>query len=137
MTYAVSGNAVALLTVVAQPSLTMTPLRVRLGQAVRELRDTSGFSQEAFADHIRVHRTSMSSIERGKLNVRLDTLEQLAGGLEMSVWELLRIAEVGAGGAAASRATRGRRRKAPYGGGAAESPDDTGRRRKVAEDRDR
>ena len=77
----------------------MAPLRVRLGQAVRELRDAAGFSQEAFAAHIRVHRTSMSSIELGKLNVRLKRLEQLAQGLKMPAWKLLRIAEVGAGSA--------------------------------------
>jgi len=100
----------------------MIPLRVRLGQTVRELRDAAGFSQEAFAAHIRVHRTSMSSIELGKLNVGLNTLEQLAQGLEMSAWELLRIAEVGAGSADAARAGRGRR--PPYS-------------RKVADNRDR
>jgi len=75
----------------------MAPLRIRLGQAVREGRDAAGFSQEAFAAHIRVHRTCMSSIELGKLNVRLNTLEQLAQGLEMPAWKLLRITEVGAG----------------------------------------
>ena len=95
----------------------MVPLRDRLGQAVRELRAAAGFSQEAFADHIGVHRTSMSSIERGTLNVRLDTLEQLASGLEISAWELLKIAEVGEAAAETARAGRLRqpasRRRAP------------------------
>lgn len=77
----------------------MAPLRISLGQAVRELRDAAEFSQETFAAHIRVHRTSMSSIELGKSNVRLNRLEQMAEDLEMSVWGLLRIAEVGAGSA--------------------------------------
>lgn len=86
------------------------PLRVRLGQAVRELRRAAGFSQEAFAAHARVHRTSMGSIERGKGNVGIDTLQQLADGLDMPAWELLRIAEVGAGSAVPSR-TGGTRRK--------------------------
>lgn len=114
----------------------MAPLlRVRLGQAVRELRDAAGFSQEAFADHIRVHRTSMSSIELGKLNVRLDTLEQLAGGLDMTVWELLRIAEVGAKSAETHRG--GRQRTPPYKGGHAKPPSESSTRRKVAEDRER
>lgn len=115
----------------------MAPLRVRLGQAVRELRDAAGFSQEAFAAHIRVHRTSMGSIELGKLNVGLNTLEQLAQGLEMPAWELLRIAEVGAGAAETSRAGRGRRRAAPYGGETSKGRNDAAARRNVAEDRDR
>jgi transcriptional regulator with XRE-family HTH domain len=92
----------------------MAPLRDRLGQTIRELRAAAGFSQEGFADRIGVHRTSMSSIERGILNVRLDTLEQLATGLEIAAWELLRIAEVGSGGAEASRSGRGRQRLGPY-----------------------
>ena len=88
----------------------MVPLRDRLGHTVRKLRAAAGFSQEAFADRIGVHRTSMSSIERGILNVRLDTLEQLASGLEIAVWELLRTAEVGSGVVEASRSGRGRQR---------------------------
>jgi transcriptional regulator with XRE-family HTH domain len=115
----------------------MAPLRVRLGQAVRELRDAAGFSQEAFAAHVHVHRTSMSSIELGKLNVGLNTLEQLAQGLEMPVWELLRIAEVGAGSAESPRAGRGRRREPPYSGQTVKARNDAAGRRKVAEDRDR
>lgn len=77
----------------------MVPLRVRLGQAIREIRRAVGFSQEGFAAHIHVHRTSMGAIERGKGNVGLDTLEQVAVGLGMPAWDLLRIAEVAAGSA--------------------------------------
>lgn len=94
-----------------QPSRMAIPLRVRLGQAVRELRRAAGYSQEAFAAHARVHRTSMGSIERGKGNVGIDTLQQLADGLNMPAWELLRIAEVGAGSAETSRSGGGTRRK--------------------------
>ena len=63
----------------------MVPLRVRLGHAVRELRRAAGFSQEEFAAHMDVHRTSMSSIELGKLNVRLDTLVQIANDLDADI----------------------------------------------------
>ena len=118
----VSEKSVAPKATSAQPYCTMVPLRDRLGQAVRELRAAAGFSQEAFADHIGVHRTSMSSIERGMLNVRLNTLEQLAGGLEISAWELLRIAEMRAGAAETTRAGRMRQ---------------SGSRRRTSEERDR
>lgn len=111
----------------------MVPLRVRLGHAVRELRRAAGFSQEEFAAHTDVHRTSMSSIELGKLNVRLGTLAQIATGLDMPAWELLRIAEVGAGeppraGSGSSREAQSRRE-------AAKSPSDAAVRRKGAEDK--
>lgn len=115
----------------------MAPLRVRLGQAVREHRNAAGFSQEAFAAHIRVHRTSMSSIELGKFNVGLNTLERLARGLEMPAWGLLRIAEVGAGFAKTPRPGRGSRHVAPYGSETSTTRNDAAARRKVAEDRDR
>jgi transcriptional regulator with XRE-family HTH domain len=71
----------------------MDALRIRLGHTVRELRSSAGYSQEAFAAKIKVHRTFMGTIERGKTNVSLDTIERLAKGLGMSVWELMRVAE--------------------------------------------
>jgi transcriptional regulator with XRE-family HTH domain len=71
----------------------MESLRVRLGQAVRELRSAAGFSQESFAAKAKVHRTFMGTIERGETNVSLDTLERIARGLDMGVWELVRKAE--------------------------------------------
>ncbi len=45
----------------------------------------------------------MGTIERGKTNVSLDTLERLAKGLGMGVWELLRIAELAGGMAVRDR----------------------------------
>lgn len=73
----------------------MTPLNLRLAHAVRSLRSVAGFSQEAFAAKVKIHRTFMSSIERGKTNVSLETLERLAEGLDMHVWQLIRRAEIG------------------------------------------
>jgi transcriptional regulator with XRE-family HTH domain len=84
----------------------MDPLRIRLGQTVRELRSAAGYSQEGFAAKIKVHRTFMGTIERGKTNVSLETLERIARGLGMGVWELIRLAEVTASGAR-DRARRG------------------------------
>jgi transcriptional regulator with XRE-family HTH domain len=110
----------------------MDPLRVRLGHTVRELRASAGYSQESFAAKIKVHRTFMGTIERGKTNVSLDTLERLARGLDMAVWELMRIAEVAGGAAARERL----RRLGTYdrkGKGDREAPS----LRKIAEERDR
>jgi transcriptional regulator with XRE-family HTH domain len=100
----------------------MPPLKVRLAQTIRTLRKGAGFSQEDFAAHIGVHRTFMSSIERGRVNISLETLERVAEGLRMSSWELLRIGEVGGGATDQSRDTV--RRQKPG-------------ERRIAEDRDR
>ncbi len=82
----------------------MDSLRIRLGHTVRELRASAGYSQERFAAKIKVHRTFMGTIERGKTNPSLDTLERLAKGLGMSVWELIRAAERSGPAAARDRA---------------------------------
>jgi transcriptional regulator with XRE-family HTH domain len=109
----------------------MAPLRVRLGRMVRQLRAAAGFSQEKFAAEIKLHRTFMGSIERGKTNVSLDTLERLARGLRMSVWELLRAAETGVSVLPESRDSSRKSGGYPRRG---RSPSGD---RKVAEDRDR
>jgi transcriptional regulator with XRE-family HTH domain len=108
----------------------MDPLRIRLGQAVRELRSAAGYSQESFAARIKVHRTFMGTIERGKTNVSLDTLERLARGLNMGVGELITAAET-AGGSG----TRGRR-PTTY-DRRSKSDRDAPTLRKIAEERDR
>jgi transcriptional regulator with XRE-family HTH domain len=67
----------------------------RLGRAFRKRREALGFSQESFADHIEMHRTYYSAIERGEKNLQLDTLVRLSEGLECSLWEVFRDAETG------------------------------------------
>lgn len=71
----------------------MTSLQRRLGKAVRRLRSEAGYSQEGFADHVGVHRTTMGRIERGAFNVTLETIERIAKGLRMPVSRLLAEAE--------------------------------------------
>jgi transcriptional regulator with XRE-family HTH domain len=109
----------------------MDPLRLRLGQTVRELRSAAGYSQESFAAKVKVHRTYMGSIERGKTNVSLETLERIARGLGMSVWELVRSAEVMAPGA------RDRARRAGIYDRRAKGDRDIPAIRRIAEDRGR
>ena len=65
----------------------------RLGSALRARRQAAGYSQEGFADHIAMHRTYYSAIERGEKNLQLDTLERVCDGLGCRVWEVLREAE--------------------------------------------
>lgn len=65
----------------------------RLGKALRARRMSAGYSQEGFADHIEMHRTYYSAIERGEKNIQLDTLQRICDGLKVSLWEVLRDAE--------------------------------------------
>ena len=61
-----------------------------LGRNLRSYRRERGYSQEAFADVIGVHRTYMGGLERGERNLTLKSLERLADRLGLDPLELLR-----------------------------------------------
>jgi transcriptional regulator with XRE-family HTH domain len=69
-------------------------LMQRLGKALRARREAAGYSQEGFADHIEMHRTYYSAIERGEKNLQLDTLHRVCSGLKCKTWEVLKEAEI-------------------------------------------
>jgi transcriptional regulator with XRE-family HTH domain len=71
----------------------MTALRLRLGSAIRKLRMDAGISQEALAGRAKLHRTTMSEIERGRSNVSIDIAERIARALGVRLSELLAEAE--------------------------------------------
>lgn len=67
----------------------MKSLQVRLGSAVRRLREQAGFSQEGFAAHAKIARAYMGQVERGHVNLTLTTLERIADALNMTVGALM------------------------------------------------
>jgi transcriptional regulator with XRE-family HTH domain len=71
----------------------MQPLRKRLGAAIRRLRIANGISQEALARKAKLHRTTMSEIERGVSNVSIDVGERIAKALGVRLSELFAEAE--------------------------------------------
>jgi transcriptional regulator with XRE-family HTH domain len=71
------------------------------GNAVRKRRQEMGLSQEDFADKAGIHRTYVSSIELGKVQVSIRIAAQLAQALEIPLSELWR--QIEGGVAAASR----------------------------------
>lgn len=72
-----------------------TRLQLRIAEVVRRHRQRTKLSQEAFADHIGMHRAQYGFIERGRRDLRLSTLERVADGLDQPIWTLLREAEDG------------------------------------------
>lgn len=70
-----------------------TTLLQHIGRALRRRREAAGYSQEAYADQINMHRTYYSAIERGEKNMQLDTLQRICDGLDTSLWEVLKEAE--------------------------------------------
>jgi transcriptional regulator with XRE-family HTH domain len=67
--------------------------RFTLGQAIRRERENLGLSQEEFAERANVHRTYVSSIELGKVNVGIEVANSLAAALGLRLSELVRQAE--------------------------------------------
>jgi transcriptional regulator with XRE-family HTH domain len=64
-------------------------IRVRFGKGLRELREARGLSQEALAFEAGLHRTYISSVERGERNVSLVNIERLAVALMAKPSELV------------------------------------------------
>lgn len=68
----------------------MNSLLVQFGKNVRKLREAKGFSQEELAYLSNLHRTYISSLERGERNVSLVNIKKIAKALDVSVSHLLR-----------------------------------------------
>ena len=68
-----------------------SPGRAAFGARVRSLRLASGLSQEQLAERAGLHRTYVSSIERGHRNVGLDNILDLAAALGVPAADLFRV----------------------------------------------
>lgn len=67
----------------------MGDVRVRFGERLRELRSKKGISQEELAERAGLHRTYVSSVERGERNISLVNIEHLARALGVTLAELM------------------------------------------------
>lgn len=64
------------------------PELIKLGENIRELRKTKGFSQEGFADEAGLDRTYMGGVERGERNLATLNLIRIAVALGVEVGDL-------------------------------------------------
>lgn len=63
-------------------------IQKKLGQRIKELRNSIGLSQEKFALLIEMDRTYFASVEAGKRNIALKNLEKIANGFNISLAKL-------------------------------------------------
>ena len=56
---------------------------------IRDVRLSKGMSQEKLAELSDLHRTYISSVERGERNVTIDSMERLAKALGVDLRDLL------------------------------------------------
>ncbi len=62
-------------------------IRENVGKRIKELRHKLGISQEELADKAEIHRTYIASLEVGKRNISIVTLEKIVIALEVSMSE--------------------------------------------------
>lgn len=64
-------------------------LRAIFAKNLRLIRNAKAMSQEDLADVAELHRTYVSSVERGERNISIDNIEKLANALESDARLLL------------------------------------------------
>ena len=62
---------------------------IEVGRLIRKHRHAKGWSREELADRADVHRTFISSIERGVRNPTVTSLHRVASAMGLTVSELL------------------------------------------------
>jgi len=69
--------------------LALSDVRIRFGEKLRKVRQRVGLSQERLAELAGLHRTYVSSVERGQRNISLENVERLADALGITMAELM------------------------------------------------
>ncbi len=67
----------------------MDEINGKLGQKIRELRESQNLTQEKLGDMIGVSQDYLSRIEQGKKNPTVNLLYKIAGGLGVQVCDLI------------------------------------------------
>lgn len=67
----------------------LSDVRKRFGERLRGIRSNAGVSQEKLAELAGLHRTYVSSVERGERNVTIETVERFAHALNVTLADLM------------------------------------------------
>ena len=68
-------------------------LLVSLGRRIQSLREKRGLTQEKLEERTGVNTKYISAIERGQKNVTVKTLEKIAKGLDIELYQLTLLSE--------------------------------------------
>lgn len=59
--------------------------RLRIGEAIRKMREKKGYSQDELAEIMKVNRSTISKIENGKFSFSIDYLSKFSWFLDFEV----------------------------------------------------
>jgi len=62
-------------------------IKVNIGLRIKELRKQNEISQEGLAHKAGLDRTYINSVENGRRNITIESLEKISYGFEMSIYE--------------------------------------------------
>lgn len=68
-------------------------IKEQVGNRIKELRNVLGISQEELGFRSGVHRTYIASLEVGKRNISIVTLEKIVKALEISLSDFFNFTE--------------------------------------------
>ena len=63
-------------------------VRARLGKRIHDLREAQSVSQYQFCEMVRMDRSYLIGVEKGRKNISIDNLGKIADGLDISLSEL-------------------------------------------------
>ncbi|GAA0124416.1 helix-turn-helix transcriptional regulator [Clostridium sp. CTA-19] len=66
----------------------MSDICKKFGLNVKKHRQNKGYSQEKLAEITGLHRTYISSVERGTRSISLNNIEKIAQSLEVEIYKL-------------------------------------------------
>ena len=72
-----------------RPEIANSDVAERFGARLKSIRLDQGISQEKLAELAELHRTYVSSVERGQRNVTLETIEKLAAAVDVTMAQLM------------------------------------------------
>lgn len=70
--------------------IVMENARKELGKKIREIRKIKGFTQEELGEKANLNYKFIGELERGKVNVSLDSLVKISHALEIYIGDLFR-----------------------------------------------
>ncbi len=71
--------------------MTEQSIEIKVGKRIKDLRNKLGISQEELGFRSGVHRTYIASLEVGKRNISIATLEKIVKALDVSLSDFFNI----------------------------------------------